>query len=289
MNAVDITTIDEDQLLSALGKGDWLVQMPDDYAHLLLSRLWRDEQITTWVGITFATWVLNEKRHMLTHEYDPPWDSSGLTETMQVSSHRLLDLYDTLMSWLENEYTGQSTATFSSGCGLYWETYGDWLEQHIQQQVTDLFRMKYAAALAETDLFDHPIWDVADLVILALERALWHSVAQRPTIEIWNVHERVARHQRAEQAAARDEQMAEHGRKQTLVVEFWNTHFPHLLGVHMDYPHYVASGIEERLQTLFLDANPDVIEAIQDIGLPGLCSNKVSARIKKVAQSALGE
>jgi hypothetical protein len=47
--AVDITKLDEDELLPTLGDGEWVIAMPQGYPVLRVSLHWRDALIT-WAG-----------------------------------------------------------------------------------------------------------------------------------------------------------------------------------------------------------------------------------------------
>ena len=49
-----------------------------------------------------------------------PYDISG-----ELKKAGMVDLNQTIAEFLEHEYNGNSSATYVSGCGLNWDTYGD--------------------------------------------------------------------------------------------------------------------------------------------------------------------
>ena len=81
----------------------------------------------------FARWVLHGKTYDLKHDQDPSWDCSGrLIESFSDFSTRLAK-YKTLGEWMEDCYVGTSTASHQSGCGLYWDTFSEEIQDAIQR------------------------------------------------------------------------------------------------------------------------------------------------------------
>ena len=70
----------------------------------------------------------------ITHDYDPPFDCSGQAYRTH-EYYRLMD-YQTFEDFLE-EYNGASQASYMSGCGLFWRTYSDEIEDEIRDENYD--------------------------------------------------------------------------------------------------------------------------------------------------------
>jgi hypothetical protein len=77
--------------------------------------------------------------------------------------------------------------------------------------------------------------------------------------------------------------------KRNLVRQFWEQHFDDLTGIRIEKPAFDAMKLEDRLEDILADTDPDVVEAIAERGLPGLFSNSVADIIKMVAKNALKE
>ncbi|WP_062198105.1 hypothetical protein [Massilibacterium senegalense] len=71
------------------------------------------DKVVRW----FVMIILIEKKYIVDHSCDPPWDFSGQL-LCTYENFRLTD-YETLQDFLENEYTGQSIASFMSNCGFF--------------------------------------------------------------------------------------------------------------------------------------------------------------------------
>jgi len=107
------------------------------------------ENINNYIQLVsnwFAYSILNNKKYVLDNSLDPIWDHSGRL----VSTHESFDLndYENFGDFLENEYTGDSIASFTSGCGLYYTTYDEpldyltleWLDTLIKPIINDLIK-----------------------------------------------------------------------------------------------------------------------------------------------------
>jgi hypothetical protein len=287
--SIDITRLSENELLPALGNADWIISLPTGYANLLISSAWREE-IVAWAGTRFVRWVLSGVRPEITHDYDPPWDHSGQVRKRRADPLTLRILYSTLAEWLEEECTGQSRATYDSGYGLYWLTYGDELEEHIRERLTELILSQYRPSSLECeDDFQDVLWDDLGSVTISLEAALSLYVGQMSTAEIWKRFETLTYAQIEEEQRLSAERAAHYKRMHQLARQFWITHFADLQGTRIEQPEFKALHLEEHLRELFADADPDVVEAIAEVGLPGIFSNSVVEAIKRLAQNALSD
>ena len=87
--------------------------------------------------------ILTGQKRYITHDFDPPWDSSGNLFSKSIDANFDINDYDKVGDYFE-EYTGNSQASFISGHGLYFETYGEyyreWIEDNYRDAHYDVFQ-----------------------------------------------------------------------------------------------------------------------------------------------------
>lgn len=82
-----------------------------------------------------------------------PYDFSG-----EMVKNGIVDLNQTVKEFLRHEYTGNKTATFVSGCGFSYDTYGDSLSYYTLERAEDVL---HEVTRRELDLaFPNEITDV---------------------------------------------------------------------------------------------------------------------------------
>lgn len=103
------------------------------------------EFILNQLYMHFAYWISYEEKVEITHDYDPEYDCSGSARHLYEKFN--LNDYKTVEDFCENEYTGGSTASFESGCGLYWDTYShevhNILSEHSGNIINNISQMFY--------------------------------------------------------------------------------------------------------------------------------------------------
>ncbi|MGM0380132.1 MAG: hypothetical protein ACQEQE_10335 [Bacillota bacterium] len=87
------------------------------------------------VATKFAYIIIKNKKVVIDHSLDPKWDHSGRTREIN-ESYNLQD-YETFGDFLENEYNGTSIASYTSGMGLYHETYSEDFEKLSYEWIFD--------------------------------------------------------------------------------------------------------------------------------------------------------
>ncbi|MBC8099491.1 MAG: hypothetical protein H7Y11_08605 [Armatimonadetes bacterium] len=285
--AIDITQLDEADLLSALGDGDWLIAMPTGYEALTVSIAWHAEFVAS-VGTQFVRWVLNGKRYEIDYDNDPPWDHSGDMQPQNSDRMLLRALYSTLGEWLTAEYTGQWRPTYESNYGKHWESYEDVATQQVGERLSYLFRSQYVAQFAASvDDMEDTIWDDLAFVMVNLEHALMMLVGRISTTDAWQRYEALTYAQIAEEQRLSAERTALYQQSQARVQQFWQTYFPDLNRTKIERPQFIALKLEARLRELFLDTDPETIMAIAELGLPANFSNSVRDIVKALARAAL--
>lgn len=87
------------------------------------------------VAEKFAYIILKNKKIVIDHSLDPPWDHSGRTREIN-ESYNLKD-YNTFGEFIDNEYNGTSVATYYSGRGLSHNTYFEDFERLSNEWIFD--------------------------------------------------------------------------------------------------------------------------------------------------------
>src|SRR5688572_26778959 len=130
---IDISKIPDNELLEVLGDGDWILTLPDEYPDVVISAAMR-QALYDEVAQTFVEWVMRGIEVVIEHHLDPEWDRSGSASRYQRDPLLLLIKYETLEEWLTQAYTGNSQASYVSGCGLFWDTY----EKVFQERILEI-------------------------------------------------------------------------------------------------------------------------------------------------------
>lgn len=108
-----------------------------------------EEYINSYLQLAsnwFAYIILNNEKYIVDHSLDPTWDHSG--RLLRAEESFDLNDYVTFGDFIETEYTGDSTASFTSGCGLYHTTYdepleyltNEWLMSLLEPVIKDLIK-----------------------------------------------------------------------------------------------------------------------------------------------------
>ena len=97
-------------------------------------------EVAVWISKIFLT----ETQTDITHDYDPPWDSSGTIYDTEKPFNA--DDYTNLFSFTENEFNGDSHPSFESGMGIFHDCYSDelnsltddWIQSQLGETVKKL-------------------------------------------------------------------------------------------------------------------------------------------------------
>ncbi|MDF2653474.1 MAG: hypothetical protein K0Q73_9279 [Paenibacillus sp.] len=106
----------------------------EDKLHLLIDKL----------AVDLAKDFMFSPNYIVTHEYDPSLDCSGTLVTL--NERFSLKDYTCVGDFLQ-EYTGQSTASYMSGCGIFHAKYEEKYESLISEFIFDC----YGEVLSEID------------------------------------------------------------------------------------------------------------------------------------------
>ncbi len=275
MDSIDITRLPEEKLLDHLGTGNWHIALPNDRADIIFTRQMR-EALYEIAGIRFAWWVISGVRYTLDHGHDPPWDSSGYVYSKQADPMLLLTQYETLQDWANDEYTGNSHATFVSGMGRYWETFADEIADEIEQELYKKFVAYYEVEL------DDIVEDII-LTVIFLQFAIQTEALQMTSSEAWKRYEGTVRGEIEAQRKAAEI----FTKKCQIVDQFWWQYFPQLMERRIEMPEFRLLNLEQEIVAVLADTDPEIVRMIVEIGAPFQHSNRVCEIIVEVARRAI--
>ncbi len=113
------------------------------------------------VAVWFARIINEKKRYDITFEQDPAWDHSG---NLFCCGNFDIKNYYTLENFVE-EYTGSSTPSYESGCGLYHNTYDfdfhDMIEELIISPAPENGDL-------DDEIYDYEYGVVLDVIMICL-------------------------------------------------------------------------------------------------------------------------
>lgn len=282
--SIDITSKkDEFELLRLLGEGDWQIKTNDDYPDLVVTMTWRQE-LHDWVAEHFVRWVLNGVSTGISHDNDPPWDNSGIVWKQQSDPDTLLDRYKTLAEWMEQEYTGNSRASYVSGMGLFWDTYKDEIEEEISMRTYRLLESQFSTKDDETY---SDFYEAVDMVDISLRFVLLALLERLSTADVWDKYHLLVQVKIVNERRVARERLQQHQLWLQQAKTFWETHFQDVTLNRIEAKEFDALELGNRLAEVLLDTDPAIVEAIANVGLPKNFSNSVKYEIEKIAKNAL--
>lgn len=286
--AIDILDLNETDLLPTLGDGDWLIALPDNYPDVIIPAVWR-RQLSDSGAIKWVRWVINGIFVEINHDLDPPWDHSGQAYRYRADPQMLLARYETLQEWMDEECTGNSTASFVSGMGLFWDTYGKDVESDVDEKVSELLKAHFRSMTGYDedddiwiDMFDDVTW-----VQSAITHAIVLTIGLRSTQEAWATLQTEVQIQMAEERREAEERAAHYAVMHEQIQQFWQRHFAHLDNRRIERPEFRALKLADRLRDLLADTDPQLVHAISELSLPGDFSNSVRTEIQRIARRVL--
>lgn len=288
--AIDITKISAEEALKQLGNDDWHIKHSlRDNPEFMLSKTWRQSVLDSMASL-FVRWVIAGRIFEIHHDNDPAWDRSGSSKQSTVDPLLLLVKHETIGEWMEEEYTGNSVASYTSRMGLFWDTYSDEAQNHIQAEVFYFLEKSFKDAYSLTEkeeVWDHPDWNEWEEIDIYLQHILIIWVSALSTKTIWSDHESRVRAQiQAETYQYHKEAMIV-GEHRQLAAQCWQQHFQDMIDKRIEAPQFEEWHLENRLRQVLLDADPLTVQAIASVGLPADFSNSVKLRVKRIASEAM--
>jgi hypothetical protein len=189
---------------------------------------------------------------------------------------------ETLGEWMRSQYSGNSTASYVSGCGLFHDNYQDVIEDHVQESISEGFRSQVSEEewldLIENDDFAYFEADLQFNIVDAIQ-----SIPTRDAYQWCEKELPRRRAQRKVENQNRQNYLAECRRRDAA---FQRRYLPWLPTRFIDKPLWRNSRIEEQLREALKKADSKTLEALKAVGLTGQFSNSVASEIEKVLAEA---
>src|SRR5262245_23423113 len=236
-------------------------------------------RLARWSMELFTEWLLDGKTFDVDHSFDPPGDHSGILVCRGLTQEERREiLSETLGDWMRNQYSGASSASFVSGCGLFHDDYQKVIEDYVQASIGEVIKSQVS---------EEEWWDLIDTDDFALFEAdlQFHIVEAIQSIRTrdayrWCEKEVLRRRvQREIENQHRQNYLAECSR---YVSAFQRRYLPWFPTGFIDKPLWRNSGLEGQLKEALKKADSKTLEALKVVGLKGRFSNSVAATIRKV-------
>jgi len=266
--------------LSAAGKGDFHyltsnfnLSFPTTEAQLL----------ARWSMELFTEWLLDGKTYDVDHSFDPPGDHSGMLICRELTEEERREVMSkTLGEWMRSQYSGNSTASYVSGCGLFHDDYQKVVEDYVQDHITDVLKSQVSDEewweLVENDDF---AYFEADIQFRILE-----AIQSIPTRDAYRLREKDVLRQRFQREIENRNRRNYLDECSRYAVAFQRRHLPWFPTSFIDKPLWRNSGLETQLREALKKADSKTMEALIAVGLNGQFSNTVASEIRKVIEEA---
>src|SRR5262249_12275152 len=241
------------------------------------------QRLARWSMELFTEWFLDGKTFDVDHSFDPPGDHSGILICRKLTEEeRRAIMSGTLGGWMRSQYSGNSTASYASGCGLFHDVYQKVIEDYVQDRITDILKSQVSDEewweLIESDDF---VFFEADIQLHIVE-----AIQSIPTRDAYRWREKEVlrrRVQREIEAQNRRNYIDECSR---CAVAFQRRYLPWFATSFIDKPLWRNSALETQLREALKKADTKTLEALRVVGMNGQFSNSVASEIRKVIEEA---
>jgi hypothetical protein len=240
------------------------------------------QRLARWSMELFTEWLLDGVTFEVDHGFDPSWDHSGvLIHRKLTEEEKKENMSGTLGEWMRSQYSGNSTASFMSGCGMFHDNYENVIEDYIKDSIGEVLRSQVS---------EEEWWDITDNDDFCdfeadLRFRIVDAIQSIPTRDAYQWCEKAVLRRRVR----RD---VENQKRQTYLTEcsrradVFQKRFLPWLPMNIDKPLWRKSGIEEQLKEALKNADSETLEALREVGLMGIFSNSVASEIEKILAEA---
>lgn len=240
------------------------------------------EEVKEEISKMFCVWVLNRTITYLDHSDDPYYDHSGkVLEDECEDTEELLEMYNNLREWAEQEYTGSSMPSFQSGYGLNHLTYSDKIDEVVREYSRELLFENIPESK------DRDMWvddTLAESLELDLEEKLKDFCYDICPSEAWDLsHEKVEYELMEEELISRLRSEERHKHK-IIAQQFVKKYLSNLqnISLEMNDKYWIL-----KLNEVLNVATKDELKALENVGLPLLFSNRAREVSKYLIEGKL--
>ncbi len=209
----------------------------------------------------YSLWVIDSIDRDITYENDPPWDHSGSIISETSSEGALLEKYDTLGAWMDDAYTGQSDATFESGCGLRYFTYSTEVDYLVRDFYADVVRIGIVSDDDREDFIDSYVGENLDMDI---EQVLVEAIQKIACQYAWVRGRERALGENEEQAVLSAAEARQHEKFEATAMQWAERTCQGILAVKLDGPS--KSSWQSKVMAAIKLATDDELRALSKFG-----------------------
>lgn len=174
------------------------------------------------IYVTFCENILKGICYEITHEYDPPFDSSGsLVRDIMLPEDLLkkyINEFNTLEEWADQVYIGHSEATYISGYGLGYPTY----ESEFTNQINSTFYSIVDEILSDRE---DDVDSIIDGIVFEMSSILYNYIGSTSIEECWRIGQKVTEEKIQREKIERDERSRIYNEQYQISKEITNKYF----------------------------------------------------------------
>jgi hypothetical protein len=241
------------------------------------------QSLARWSMELFTEWLLDGKTFDVDHSFDPPGDHSGILSCRKLTEEERREIMSkTLLEWMRNQYSGNSTASYVSGCGLFHDDYQKVIEDYVLERITDVLKSQVSDEewweLIENDDF---VFFEADI-----QSHIMEAIQSIPTKEAYRWRQKEVLRRRVQREIENQNRQNYLDKCASYAVAFQRRHLPWFPTSFIDKPLWRNSGLETQLREALKKADSKTLEALREVGLNGQFSNSVASEIRRLMEEA---
>jgi hypothetical protein len=239
--------------------------------------------LARWSMDLFTEWLLDGKTFDVDHSFDPPGDHSGILICRKLTEEERREIMGkTLGEWMRSQYSGNSTASYVSGCGLFHDDYQKVIEDHVQGRITDILKSQVS---------DEEWWEITDrddffFFEADIQSHIVEAIQSIPTREAYRWREKEVLRRRVQRKIENQNRQNYLDECSSYAGAFQRRHLPWFPTSFIDKTLWRNSGLETQLREALKKADSKTLEALRAVGLNGQFSNSVESEIRRLMEEA---
>jgi hypothetical protein len=241
------------------------------------------QRLARWSMELFTEWLLDGKTFDVDHSFDPPGDHSGILICHKLTEEERREIMNkTLGEWMRNQYSGNSTASYVSRCGLFHDNYQKVIEDYVLDRITDVLKSQVS---------DKEWWELIEnddffLFELDIQSHIVEAIQSIPTKEAYRWRQKEVLRRRVQREIENLNRQNYLDECSSYAFAFQRRHLPWFPTSFIDKPLWRNSGLETQLREALKKADSKTLEALSVVGLNGQFSNSVASEIRKLMEEA---
>src|SRR5262245_42948614 len=241
------------------------------------------QRLARWSMELFTEWLLDGNTFEVDHSFDPPGDHSGILICRKLTEEERREIMsETLGEWMRSQYSGNSTASYVSGCGLFHDDYQKVIEDYVQDRITDVLKSQVSDEewweLIESDDFVFFEADVQSHIVEAIQSI--------PTRDAYRWREKEVLRRRFQRDIENQNRQNYLDECSSYAFAFQRRRLPWFPTSFIDKSLWRNSSLETQLREALKKADSKTLEALRVVGLNGQFSNSVASEIRKLIEEA---